>query len=328
MGIRVGKDWRLVSSPRLCGTFLAATYDPASKRSNLLRFGSSANSNPITSSHFKSASIRDGEVYYVAEEGLLCRPLEADGPRLIFPAQKGFSLGASFISPDATVAFVLQTQTSANARGGSVLLRIDLASGKHVQLIAFDRFPEFIQIAWPKNCLFVSLHDSDADKRIDRIDLKTLERRVVLRSEILRGISLSENGDLIHWPLSDVGPIEECRDDGLTRTLTEFGWFPAVSKTGNLAFLMGDHTLWTAAPRGKISRTAFTWSQVNSGAMGSPSWCECGNHVAAMLSGAYRENWLARDLVIADLQRMEVSVFEQSILDPALNVGGQVWVCQ
>lgn len=326
MSIRAGKEWKSVANLQLCGTFLAASYDPNSKLSTLLRFGQREGPRAVSASCFRSAVARRDKVYYVSREGLFCRKFEESDPRLIFASNEGQSFGPLFVAPDDAEAFALQTRTGSNARGTSALRRIDLTSGKSAVVIEFNEYPESLQIAWSKNCLFVSLHESDSVKRIDRIDLKTCERKVVLRSEILHGISLSEMENLIHWPLSDVGPIEECVGDNSTRTLTEFGWFPAVSKTGNMAFLMGDHTLWTRTRDGKISRTAFTWSHVDSGAMVFPSWCECGSHVGAMLSGAYRENWLARDLVIADLQRMEIAVFDQAIVDPALNVGGQAWL--
>jgi hypothetical protein len=121
--------------------------------------------------------------------------------------------------------------------------------------------------------------------------------------------------------------MEEWNGDGSSACLADFGWYPSFSKKGDGAFLVGDHTLWMRTQSGEMKQVAMSGLPNLSGAMDYPSWCPCGQHVAAMLSGTIlKDGWLARDLVFVDLARKEIAVFENSIVDPALNIGGQVWM--
>lgn len=174
-------------------------------------------------------------------------------------------------------------------------------------------------LSWKNRLLYVSFHAPEGPKRIDRIEMGSGKRRTVYESSILHDVTLSHREELVHWPLLDFGSIEILSSKGRSSKLTEFGWFPAFSKRGDMAFLMGDHTLWLRTSSGRMSRIASRWSPVDTAQTDFPSWCPCGRHVAAQIGGAYPDKWLARDLVITDVVSKQVMLIEQCVHAPAAN---------
>lgn len=325
MTISIGAGWTRVASPTLCGTFHIASYDPEAKRSKLLRFGTASDVHPVAVTYFKSLHSNGGRLYCISDGQVLCLSSGTSEVKWVVAPSKGHCFNSMGVSSDTAEAFVLQSNRELD--GDMSLVKVDLASGKNSPLIALASRPAYIGFSWSTRSCFVSSHAPDGSKRIERIELGTGKLDLVREFQVLHGISISHRGNLVHWPLYGDGPMEERNGDGSITRLSDFGWYPSFSARGDSAFLVGDHTLWIRTHSGEAKQVATSGLPEISGAMDFPSWCPCGNHVAAMLSGNIRQDgWLARDLIFADLCRMEVAVFEQSIVDPALNIGGRVWV--
>lgn len=198
------------------------------------------------------------------------------------------------------------------------------STGSGIKSLAVHGQVTSAALAWRKRRLYVAYRAPDGNK-IDRIDLANGKRRTMHESKMLHEVTTSHRGELVHWPILDFGAIELLRDSGKSARLTEFGWYPAFSKKGDMAFLMGDHTLWLRAAGGRLSRLASCWSPLDPAQTDFPSWCPCGRHVAALVGGAFRDKWVARDVVIADVVSRQVMIVEQAVVDPSSNRGETGW---
>lgn len=324
MPITLESGWKQAKEPESCAAFMAASRDPASGFSRLGRFGGADGYSPIEVHGLRSLSCVGGQLFFIAPtEGVFSCHLNTQDRKQLLAPQRGHPLRRLWVSPDAKSAMVLRVDSVLD--GSNSLLKLDLLTGRVETLKKFGRGPEFLEVAWLQNCYFASNHGSDSTKRIERTDLKTGETQLVHESAFLQGIAISEDGSLAHWHLLDFGPINLLKD-GAGARLTEFGWFASFSKNGDMAFLMGDHTLWVRTREGRFLRIASTWSPRDPAQTDFPTWCHCGMHVAAMLGGEYVGEWLARDLVIADLTRKEVTIFNQAVIDPAAHREGGVWL--
>lgn len=325
MTISIGDGWARVSSPTLCSTFQIASYDPEAKRSKLLRLGQRSDAHPAAVSSFKSLHSNGGHLYCISDGQVVCLLDGSPEVKCVLAPSKGRSFNSMWVSPNTTEAFVLQSNRALD--GEVSLVKVNLSNGENSPLIELASRPAYIGFSWPTRSCFVSSHAPDGSKAIERIELGAGKLDLVRKFPTLHGISISHRGNLVYWPLYGEGPMEEWNGDGSIACLADFGWYPAFSAKGDGAFLVGDHTLWTRTQSGEMEQVAKSGLPNLSGAMDYPSWCPCGQHVAAMLSGTIlKDGWLARDLVFADLARKEIAVFENSIVDPALNIGGRVWM--
>lgn len=329
MVIEIGVGWRRVANPVLCATFHIASYEPEAKRSKLLRFGKSNDVHPARATCFKSLSTKGDRLIFISHGGIFALSRDASELELLASAPEKHHFDSLWLSPDSTEAFVLQSNYVSDTEVQKTLVSADLVGGQIAVIEKFPSSPSYAGLSWAKRCFFVSYHAPDGEKRIDRLELSSNKSESVHRSTVLQGISLSERGNLIRWPLHATGPIEELNEDASARILADFGWYPSFSKNGDGAFLVGDHALWLRLISGELTQIASSGLPDISGAMDFPSWCHCGRHVAAMLSGTLRQDgWLARDLVFVDLGRKEVAIFDSVVVDPALNIGGQAWMPQ
>lgn len=324
MPIKLEKGWNHARKPDFCGPFMAASRDAASGFSRLCRFDGTRDQPQIEVHGLRSLSAAGGRLFFVAPtEGVYICRLNTEDRKQVLAPERGQTFRQLWVAPDAKSALVLRVESP--PEGQNSLLKLDLLTGRIETIKRLGRSPEFLEVSWTQNCFFTSNHGSDSTKRVERTDLQTGESRLVSESAMLQGIAISESGNLVHWPLVDFGPINELKDGSEVR-LTEFGWFASFSKNGDMAFLMGDHTLWVRTREGQLLRIASNWSPRDPGQADFPIWCRCGKHVAAMLGGEYEGQWLSRDLVIADLSRKEVSIFNRAVIDPAAHRGGGVWL--
>lgn len=286
MSMSIEAGWRKVEQVKLCRTFFIGSRDLSTGRTQVLAFGN-----------------------------------ERPGPVPVRPdvvANKKLPFTPFWTSPRGEMFFL-------RGNGTDEQCLISISAGRETIVLSLKAQIAFADISWKMHRLFISFHSENGRNAIDAVDLKSGKRRTVHESAMLHGVAISNNGDLVHWPLVDFGPIESLRSSGKNTRLTEFGWYPAFSRRGDMAFLMGDHTLWLRSTTGRLTRAASSWSPVDPAQTDFPSWCPCGRHVAAQIGGRFRDRWLARDLVIVDLGRKEIMVKEQCATDPAAHRGESGW---
>lgn len=326
MPLRLMDGWKRTATPKLCTELIAGSHDPMTKTSRLYRIGKRTEILPVSAHGVRSLSCALGRLYFLAHEGLVAYQPDTQTEQVILPGKEGVLFGPMWVRMSKADVLVLQTETRPGSQLKRSLLRVDLGGRRSKLIKQFRRYPAFVEFSESSNGLFISYHVNDESKRIDRIDLDSARSQPVYKSEILHGIAVSPGGNLIHWPLVDFGPITEVKNNGSMATLTEFGWFPAISKRGDMAFLMGDHTFWIRTRSSRLTRVGSYWSTLDAGNMQPPVWCPCGNHVALLLGGTHQGPWLARDLIVADIVRKEAAVFDGLIIDPSNNNRGVAWL--